>query len=156
MNISENSRVWIYQSDRVLTAEEQMQIQSILNDFTAQWLAHGNQLAAAAEIRNDRFIIISVDEQQAAATGCSISASVNVMKDMEQRFKINLFDRFNIAYRDQNQIRAVGREEFEQLVKTGVVTNETIVFNNLVETRKQLETNWEVPFKLSWHAKVFS
>ena len=155
MNISENSRVWIYQSDRALSVEEQNQVQDTLNAFTAQWLAHGYPLTAAAEIRNDRFIILSVDEQQVAATGCAISASVKVMQEIEQKFNINVFDRFNIAYRDQDQIRAVGRQEFETLIKTGAVTEDTLVFNNLVENRKQLETHWEIPFKQSWHARFF-
>lgn len=155
MNISENSRVWIYQSDRALSAEEQIQIQEILKEFTSQWLAHGNQLAAGSEIRNDRFIILSVDEQLAGASGCSIDQSVKLMQEIEQRFGISLFDRFNIAYRDENEIRTADRAEFEDLIKTGVVTPDTIVYNNLVQTRKQLETNWEVPFKESWHAQVF-
>lgn len=155
MNISENSRVWIYQSDRPLGREEQIEVQKILNEFTSQWLAHGYPLVAAGEIRNDRFIILSVDEQQVAATGCAISASVKLMQEIEKRFDINLFDRFNIAYRDQNQIRAASREEFENLMRTGVVTGDTMVFNNLIENRKQLETSWEIPLKHSWHAQVF-
>ncbi|HEY0668689.1 MAG TPA: ABC transporter ATPase [Sphingobacteriaceae bacterium] len=155
MNISENSRIWIYQSDRALSAEEQVQIQEILKDFTSQWLAHGNQLAAGSEIRNDRFIILSVDEQLAGASGCSIDQSVKLMQEIEQRFGISLFDRFNIAYRVGNEIRTADRAEFEDLIRTGVVTPDTIVYNNLVQTRKQLETNWKVPFKESWHAQVF-
>lgn len=155
MDISENSRVWIYQADRALSAEEQIQIQEILTDFTSQWLAHVNQLAATGEIRNDRFIILSVDEQQTGATGCSIDKSVKLMQEIEQRFRISLFDRFNIAYRDENEIRSVDREEFENLIKSGAVNNDTIVFNNLVENREQLETNWEIPLKNSWHAQVF-
>ena len=155
MNISENSRVWIYQSDRTLRTEEQLQIQEILKVFTSQWLAHGNQLAAGSEIRNDRFIILSVDEQLAGASGCSIDQSVKLMHEIEQRFGISLFDRFNIAYRDGNEIRTADRAEFEYLIRTGVVTPDTIVYNNLAQTRKQLETNWEVPFKESWHAQVF-
>lgn len=156
MDISENSRIWIYQSDRILSTDEQIEIQKKLNDFTAQWLAHGNQLTAAGEIRNDRFIILSVDEHQAGATGCSIDKSVNLMKEFEQAFQINLFDRFNITYRDNGIIKSANREEFENLIRSGVVTDDTIVFNNLVETRKQLASHWEIPLHQSWHARVFS
>ena len=156
MQISENSRVWIYQANREFTPEEVTGVRDILDQFTAGWLAHGAALAATAEIRYNRFIILSVDESQAGATGCSIDQSVNVMKEICVRFGVDLFDRFNIAFREGGEIRAADRATFEKLVSNGTVNGETIVFNNLVSTRKELATSWEVPMKESWHARVFS
>lgn len=155
MKISENSRVWIYQSDRILSPEEVKQIQEKLDGFTSQWLAHGHELLALAEIRYNQFIIISVDEQQVGATGCSIDKSVNLMKQIEQELNINLFNRFALAYRDREGIQTVNRNDFEKLIETRIITPETIVFNNLVTTRKELATNWEVAFRNSWHAQIF-
>ena len=155
MKISENSRVWIYQSDRILSSEEVKQIQEKLDVFTSQWLAHGHELLALAEIRYNQFIIISVDEQQVGATGCSIDKSVNLMKQIEQELNINLFNRFALAYRDREGIQTVNRNDFEKLIETKIITPETIVFNNLVTTRKELATNWEVAFRNSWHAQIF-
>ena len=155
MKISENSRVWIYQSDRILSPEEVKQIQEKLDVFTSQWLAHGHELLALAEIRYNQFIIISVDEQQVGATGCSIDKSVNLMKQIEQDLNINLFNRFALAYRDREGIQTVNRNDFEKLIETRIITPETIVFNNLVTTRKELAINWEVAFRNSWHAQIF-
>ena len=155
MKISENSRVWIYQSDRILSSEEVKQIQEKLDVFTSQWLAHGHELLALAEIRYNQFIIISVDEQQVGATGCSIDKSVNLMKQIEQELNINLFNRFALAYRDREGIQTVNRNDFEKLIETRIITPETIVFNNLVTTRTELATNWEVAFRNSWHAQIF-
>jgi hypothetical protein len=155
MNFSENSKVWVYQSNRELSADEVNRIAKILGDFTAGWTAHNNQLKAKHEIRYNRFMVLIVDETQAGASGCSIDKSVNLMKGIEQEFGINLFDRFNIAYRDGDAITSVGRFEFEELIKQGRVNPETIVFNNLVPTLKDLNTQWEVPFKNSWHKQVF-
>jgi hypothetical protein len=156
MNISEQSRVWIYQANRVLDSEEVIRIQAKLDNFTSQWLAHGNELLAKSEIRYNQFLILFVDEQQAGATGCSIDQSVKLMLSLEKEFSINLFDRFQLAYRNGEAIKTCSREEFEQLIRSGQITGETIVFNNLVSTRKGLETNWEIPLKNSWHAQVFS
>ena len=155
MKISENSRVWIYQSDRILSPEEVKQIQEKLDGFTSQWLAHGHELLALAEIRYNQFIIISVDEQQVGATGCSIDKSVNLMQQIEKELNINLFNRFALAYRDREGIQTVNRNDFEKLIETRIITPETIVFNNLVTTRKELATNWEVAFRNSWHAQIF-
>jgi len=156
MQFSENSRVWIYQSNRPFKANEELTIQNALDDFAAQWQAHGQQLAAKAEVRYDRFIILLIDEKQAGATGCSIDKSVQLMKRFEQEFDIDLFDRFNIAFRKGNEIQSANRKEFESLIQKGEITENTMVFNNLVQTKKDLETNWEVPFRNSWHARVFS
>lgn len=155
MHISENSRVWIYQSDRVLNPEEEQRIQQKLDDFTSQWQAHGHDLAAHGEIRHNQFIILSVDEQVAGATGCSIDKSVYLMKEIEQEFNIDLFDRFRIAYRDGGNVINCSREEFEDLLGKGVLNSDTIVFNNMVSNRKDLATSWEVPMKDSWHGQVF-
>ena len=156
MQISENSRVWIYQANREFRPQEITEIQETLDRFTAGWLAHGAALAAAAEIRYGRFIILSVDESQAGATGCSIDQSVNLMKEIGNRYQVDLFDRFQIAYRQDGQIRSADRETFENLIRQGMVSGDTIVFNNLVSTRKELSTGWEIPMKESWHALVFA
>lgn len=156
MNISENSRIWVYQSDRPFTNEEEQAIQKILNDFTTEWQAHGHALAALAEIYYHQFIVLSVDEQIAGATGCSIDKSVHLMKELESKFDISLLDRFRMAYRLGEDIINCSREEFEARIKKGIVDGQTLVFNNLISRRKELETSWNIPLAESWHAKVFS
>jgi hypothetical protein len=155
MEFSSHSRVWIYQADRKLNETEVLQIQVLLDNFTTGWTAHNNQLLAKAEIRYNRFLVLIVDESQAGASGCSIDKSVNFMKQLEQQFGINLFDRFNLAYRDGKEIVSVPRQQFEELLKQGKITTETIVFNNLAQTLNELQTKWEVPFKDSWHIQLF-
>lgn len=155
MNISEHSRVWVYQANRIFNSTETEEIQQKLNSFTSQWLAHGNELLAVGEIRYNQFIILSVDEQQMGATGCSIDQSVKFMLQLEREFNVNLFDRFQLAYRDGEVIKTSNREEFEGLLKSGQINADTIVFNNLVSTRAGLESNWEIPMKDSWHANIF-
>jgi hypothetical protein len=155
MQFSENSRVWIYQSDRKLSDSEVQQVQILLDNFTKSWTAHNNQLKAMAEIRYNRFLILLVDENQAGASGCSIDKSVNFMKQIESQFKINLFDRFNLAYREGEEILSANRTEFEAMLKEGKINAGTVVFNNLVQNLNELQTKWEVPFKNSWHIQLF-
>jgi hypothetical protein len=156
MQFSQSSRVWVYQSDKELNDGAVNKLQADLDNFTINWTAHNNQLKAKAEIRYNRFIILIVDESQAGATGCSIDKSVRFMKDIEQNFGINLFDRFNLAYRDGEQILSVPRHTFEGLISNKTIDTNTIVFNNMVQNLSELETKWEVPFKDSWHIQLFS
>ena len=156
MQISENSRIWIYQSDRKLNQEEETSILQILGDFTSKWQAHGHDLAALGEVIHHQFIILSVDEQVAGATGCSIDKSVALMKDIEQKFNINLFDRFRVAFKLNDELKSCSREDFEKMIENGEINKDTLVFNNLIQTRKELKSSWEIPLKESWHARVFS
>jgi len=155
MHFSENSRVWVYQSDRELTDNEALQIKVLLDNFTTGWTAHNNQLKAKAEIRYNRFIVLIVDESQAGASGCSIDKSVHFMQQIEAQFGINLFDRFNLAYRQGGEVLSAPRAQFEELLKQGNINSDTIVFNNLVQNLTELEQKWEVPFKNSWHIQLF-
>ena len=155
MEFSSQSRVWVYQADRKLNDAEALQIQVQLDNFATGWTAHNNQLKAKAEIRYNRFLILIVDESQAGASGCSIDKSVNFMKSLEQQFGINLFDRFNLAYRDGEEVVSVPRQQFEELLKQGKINTETIVFNNLAQNVTELQNKWEVPFKDSWHIQLF-
>jgi len=155
MHFSENSRVWVYQSDRELTDNEALQIKVLLDNFTTGWTAHNNQLKAKAEIRYNRFIILIVDESQAGASGCSIDKSVHFMQQIEAQFGINLFDRFNLAYRKGSEVLSAPRAQFEELLKQGNINTDTIVFNNLVQNLTELDNKWEVPFKNSWHIQLF-
>ncbi|MDB5015935.1 MAG: transporter ATPase [Mucilaginibacter sp.] len=155
MQFSENSRVWVYQSDKKLSDTEVQQIQSLLNEFTTGWTAHNNQLKAKAEIRYNRFLILIVDESQAGASGCSIDKSVHFMQQLEKQFGIKLFDRFNLAFREGNEVLSAPRHDFEALLKQGSINTDTIVFNNMVQNLNELQTKWEVPFKDSWHIQLF-
>ena len=41
----------------------------------------------------------------------------------------------------------------KQFAKENKITSETIVFNNMVQTKQDFETDWEVPAKESWHKR---
>ena len=155
MQFSENSRVWVYQANRELSAAEVNQIQTELDNFTIGWTAHNNQLLAKAEVRYNRFLILIVDESQAGASGCSLDKSVRFMQQLEQAFGINLFDRFNLAYRDGENVLSAPRLAFEEKIKQKEIGTQTVVFNNMVQNLKELNTKWEVPFKDSWHIQLF-
>ena len=156
MSFSPQSRVWVYQSDRAFSAGEVDAIQKKLQEFTAQWKAHGHQLNATAELRYDFFIVFIVDEASAGVTGCSIDSSVRFIKEIEQAFEVDLFNRFNMAYKLADKVVVVSKEDFETLVNIKAVGPQTIVFNNMVQTLKDFETKWEIPFEQSWHSKVFA
>lgn len=156
MTFSPQSRVWIYQSNRQFTEKETAEIQQKLDQFTTQWTAHGHQLQAKAEIRYGFFIILIVDQDSASATGCSIDSSVRVIKEIESTYGVDLFDRFNMAYKIDDQVYVNTKEDFETLITIKKIGPETIVYNNLVQTLAELDEKWEVPLANSWHKSIFA
>jgi len=156
MIFSPQSKIWIYQSNRAFSPEEVNAIQQKLAEFTAQWKAHGHQLKAKAEIRYNFFIVLIVDQDSANATGCSIDSSVRVIKEIEQTYGVDLFDRFNMAYKIDDEVYVNSKEDFETLITIKKITPDTTVFNNLVQTLAEYETKWEVPLAESWHNMIFA
>jgi hypothetical protein len=148
--LSQNSRIWIYQSSRAFTADEVHQINTLATEFVNTWSAHGAALKAAAEILHNRFLVIGVDEQQATASGCSIDKSVALVKKIEADFNTDLLDRMQIAYRKEGELKTCKLPQVSNLLEKGELTENTIIFNNLVTTKKDWETNWEIPLKDSW------
>ncbi|MDQ8054053.1 MAG: ABC transporter ATPase [Pedobacter sp.] len=156
MIFSPQSKVWIYQSNRRFTDVEAEEILAKLANFTSQWTAHGHQLQAKAELPYNFFIVLIVDQDVANATGCSIDASVRVIKEIEQDYGVDLFDRFNMAYKVDGEVHVATKEDFETLVSIKKITTSTTVFNNLVQTLQEYEDKWEVPLGESWHKLVFA
>lgn len=149
-------RIWIYQAERKLNNDEATYLLEKMDQFAKDWTAHGKQLVAQALLRYNQFLIIRVDEGMVKATGCSIDKSTTILKQVQQELGVDFFNRMLIAYRDQEGIKTVSREAFETLIESGAVTEDTIVFNNMVDTGEGLESRWEVPLKSSWHAQVFT
>lgn len=156
MSFSPQSKVWVYQSNRKFTAEEVREIQQQLDAFTAQWKAHGHQLKAKGKIFYQYFIVLTADQEASQSTGCSIDASVRLIKEIEKKYNLDLFNRFNMAYKIDDEVHVSAREDFETLITIKKIGNHTIVFNNLVQTLAEFEKNWEIPLENSWHKNIFA
>jgi hypothetical protein len=156
-NLPGNSKLWVYQSPRPFEQAELPEIKNRLTDFLNDWTAHGASLQATFEIKYNRFIIIAVNEQQASASGCSIDKLVKFMKELGQLLQVDFFDRMHVAYRDdKNQIQSCSLQEFERLANQGIISESTIVFNNMVTTKKMFDTEWEVKLSQSWQKRVLA
>lgn len=151
--LSPNSRVWIYQANRSLTEEEVSKINPILSEFSAQWVSHNQQLKAAGKVMHNRFLILMVDQTMAGASGCSIDSSVRFITDLGNQLGLSFFDRMTFPYRKNEEIQYATKDEFEQLFANGAIDDNTVVFDNLVKTKQELETVWEKPLAQSWHKR---
>lgn len=149
-------RVWIYQANRFLKKEELALLEADLNVFIENWKAHGAALSAKAEILENLFLVLKVNEEQVEVSGCSVDASVHFIKSIGEKYDIDFFDRMKVAYRTKvGEIQLVNSSDLQELLRNGSISQETIVFNNLITTSADLSLKWQIPLKESWHSKVF-
>lgn len=149
----DSARVWIYQSTHPFTEMETVVLTSQINGFVGEWTAHRKTLLAAGGVYYNQFIILSVDESLNEASGCSIDASVYFIKSLENQYGVRLFERMNFAYLDGETAKAVPSSAFAQLYTEGAINDDTLVFDNLVNTVGALRTSWLKPLKSSWHRR---
>ena len=150
----DSSRVWVYQSSRKFTDSELEQLTLYTTEFTNGWNAHGAALASTIAVFYNQFIVLCVNEQVEHVSGCAIDKSTGFMKQIEQKFGVQLFDRMAVAYKVVDEIKVCSMSQFQDLINEGKVNENTIVFNNLVSTKKELESNWQVPLSQSWHLRM--
>jgi hypothetical protein len=153
--LPEDAKIWIYQSNRKFSDEEIQEIEKDLTSFLKDWSAHGQQLEASFVTKYNRFIIIAVNQETQAATGCSIDASVQFIQNLEQKYEVDLLDKMNVTFKMGEHVAFKPLIEFKKLAKEKAVSGNTIVFNNLVNTVGEWQDFWEVPANESWHNRFF-
>lgn len=149
-SLPETSRVWVYQSTRKLEDVEVRTISQALNSFTQQWAAHGQPLKSSFKIFYHQFIVLAADESFNEASGCSIDDSVHIVKEIDQTFRLNLFDRTDIAFLKDEHVVIIKLNELSQALAAGIWNQNTLFFNNVVAVKGALQTNWLVPAANTW------
>ena len=152
-NLPNNSRVWIYQSNREFTEKELEFISTKAEEFINSWTRHGDDLKGSYTIKYNQFLVLAVDESFNNVSGCSIDASVHFIQALEKELQLNLMDKMNVSFKNGNHINLVKLSDFQKFAKEHKITQETIVFNNMVATKEDFENSWEVPAKDSWHKR---
>ncbi|RFN58094.1 ABC transporter ATPase [Marixanthomonas ophiurae] len=155
-NLPDDSRIWIYQTNRKFTDEEIAEIEPKTASFLKEWTAHGSDLQAGFEIKHNRFIVIALNQSITTASGCSIDASVHFIQSLEKEYNVDLMDKMNVTFYSGDYIAHKPLSDFRKMAKSKSVSKNTIVFNNLVNTKEEYLENWEVPAKESWHNRFLS
>ncbi|MBK9355291.1 MAG: ABC transporter ATPase [Bacteroidetes bacterium] len=138
----DDSKVWIYQANRQLTLEEIGEMEQLIEGFVEKWEAHKQSVKGFGGIFYKRFIVLMADESVAEVSGCSIDGSVRLIKEIEQAFDLNFFDRLKITYKITNQlVGSFALSQINDLWEKSSINENTIVFNNLVQTKGEFETN---------------
>lgn len=155
-NFPENSKVWVYQSSRSLDEDDINFLKVRIDDFVSNWESHGSLLKADFDVLNNLFVVFFVDEQSDRMCGSAQDRKVRLMKDLEQELEVEFLNRMNLAYMKNNVATVFKMNDLGTLYEKGELTDNTIVFNNTITTKKEFDSVWKTPLKDSWHKQLVS
>jgi len=151
-----DSRVWVYQSSRLFMMSEALHIEELLNNFAANWQSHGAPVKGYGNLFFAQFVVLMADERATGVSGCSTDSSVRLIKQIEQLFNVNMFDRQMLTFQVKDKVQMLPLSQLQYAINNNFISPDTLYFNNLVQTKEELENKWLIPVKDSWLAKRVS
>src|SRR5579871_3557991 len=154
-DLPDSARVWVFASERPLNGAPADTLLAHVDDFLANWRAHGVPLRCARDWRDDQFLAIGVDVNAENASGCSIDGLFRTLQSLERVVGSKLVGGGRFFFRDGNAVATASREQFADRVKAGSVTPETPVFDTSLIAARDWRTRFEQPAANTWMASFF-
>ncbi|WP_299001548.1 ABC transporter ATPase [uncultured Tenacibaculum sp.] len=149
-SLSEEAKVWVYPSSRKFYPQEIDELKEKLQNFVEAWKQDDADFKASFELKYDRFIVFSAEED-VQLTNTDIDQQVAFILQLQQEYEVELLDKMNVCFKQGEFIQYKDVKEFKTLLKKKSVSAKTVVFDNLVQTKGELENYWEVPITESWY-----
>ncbi|CAM1346027.1 ABC transporter ATPase [Tenacibaculum crassostreae] len=150
--LSEEAKVWVYPSNRKFYPQEIDDLNEKLKDFVDAWKSNDENFKASFELKYNRFIVFAAEED-VQLTNADIDAQVAFVLQLQQEYEVELLDKMNVCFKQGEFIQYKDVKEFKTLLKKKSVSAKTLVFDNLVQTKGELENYWEVPITESWYSR---
>lgn len=151
-----HSRIWVFPASRALTDSEAAALLGEVDSFLDGWAAHGAPLRSARDYRHGHFLIVGVDEDAEAPSGCSIDALVGRLRAMGRELGITLVEHDPVWYREGDEVRVVSRPEMRSLARDGTLDAETPVYDTSLTRLTALSAHGlERPARETWHGRAF-
>ncbi|MFN2238095.1 MAG: hypothetical protein ABR524_01765 [Thermoanaerobaculia bacterium] len=153
--LDDSSRLWIFAAPIPLDPPVRQQIEDALTLFASTWKSKGNDVQAAFEIHDERFLVVAAEEA-VMNSGCSMDKLFRTLRTLSAEVGIDLLDSTPIFWREGDRVRSSSRSEFRQLAESGEVGSGTLVYDITVDSIPAFrEGRWIRPAASSWHASAF-
>ena len=150
-NLSPQAKVWVYPCSRKFYPQELDELQQQLQDFCNTWItSEEKEITTSYKLVYNRFVIFSIEED-VETTNEVINKQVAFVIELQQKYKVELLDKMNVCFKQGEHVQYKELKEFKKLLKNKSVSAKTVVFDNLVQTKDELENFWEVPITESWY-----
>jgi hypothetical protein len=155
--LPDDARVWIFGAAAPVDDIDSAKLLAAVDTFLVQWKAHGHPLTSAREWRDERFLVIGVDQHTEGASGCSIDGLFRTLQDLEQAVGSSLVGGGLVFFRGPGDlVCALARDDFEALSRRGGADGTTPVFDTTITTAGDYRTRFERPASDSWHKSLLA
>lgn len=151
-DFSDQSKVWIYQSSRRITEQQQAEVGEQLHQFASQWLSHGEQVKGWAKLLFGQFIVVLADMSVTQVGGCSTDSMQRIIKSLERQYDTKLFDRLSLTFLVDETPQILPLNQVQYALDKGFIQMDTPLFDNTITDLKALKTRWLIPINESWLA----
>ncbi|MFI5231323.1 MAG: hypothetical protein ACHQSE_02300 [Gemmatimonadales bacterium] len=156
-NLPDDARVWVFGAAAPVDDIDSAKLLAAVDTFLVQWKAHGHPLTSAREWRDERFLIIGVDQHTEGASGCSIDGLFRTLQDLEQAVGSSLVGGGLVFFRGPGDlVCALPRDDFEALARRGGAGSTTPVFDTTITTAGDYRARFERPASESWHKALLA
>ncbi|MGB2273167.1 MAG: ABC transporter ATPase [Flavicella sp.] len=153
-SLEDNDKVWIYPSSKKIYPKELEVFHSMVTDFLEQWQQEGQDILSAYQLKYNRILVIVTSCDVALKTPAINSLNAFIAR-LESEFNTVLMDKMNPCFKQGVYVQYKDLKSFKKLIKDKAVTKKTIVFDNMVHTKGEYESYWEIPAEDSWYGHLF-
>jgi hypothetical protein len=152
-SIPEDAKVWIYPSNRKFYPNEIEEIEEKVKIFLQTWKPDDENFKTSYKFLYNRFIILFADDKNLTLKNTDIDTSVSFILELQNDYKVELLDKMNVCFKQGEFVQYKDLKDFKKLLKNKAVTAKTIVFDNLITTKQDFDTFWEVAIEESWYRR---
>lgn len=144
--LTDEAKVFVYPSSRKFYPQEldglQQEIQGFLSENFKDYNFH-------FKILNNRFLIFFIEGDKTIPIQL-LDKLADFILSLEQKYKVTLIDKINICFKQGDFIQYQDMKKFRTLLKNRSISENTVIFNNLVQNKYDFENNFETPLSESW------
>lgn len=148
--IPKQAKVWVFPASRKFYPQEIDGLKERIEDFLNDWDDQEISISCSYLLKYDRFIIISVDDSKNSLSLQAHDLLITFIQELEKVFDIVLMDKINVCYKQGEFVQYKDIKDFKKMMKAKGVSQKTIVFNNMITLKEELDYNWEINIMDSW------
>ncbi|MEO7049608.1 MAG: hypothetical protein ABI091_30170, partial [Ferruginibacter sp.] len=101
-------------------------------------------------------VILMADETGTGVSGCSTDSSVHLIKQIEKKYNVEMFNRQQLIFIVKDKIEQLPMAQLSYAIQNKFIDENTLYFNNTILNKKQLIENWVTPAGDTWLKRYFT
>ena len=141
----------MYPSSRKFYPNEIEVIEEKIKKFIESWKSDDPSFKASYKFLHNRFIILTADDIATELSNADIDASVSFILSLQETYEVALLDRMNVCFKQGEHVQYKDLKDFKKLLKNKALTGKSVIFDNLVNTKQDFDSFWEITIEESWY-----